>query len=71
MKYESVVFHKAAIQNVYNVNYLKTLSICIFNAVKKQSGIEFVGDALFGNFTYLPSLYNIVELHTNVVLVPF
>ena len=39
----------------------------IFNAVKKQSGIGFIVDALFGYFTYLHSLYCIAELHTNFV----
>ena len=51
------VFHKAAIQNVYNVYYFKTSSLCIFNAIKKQSGIAFIVDALFGNFAYLHNLY--------------
>ena len=32
---QSILFHKAAIQNVYNVYYFKTSSMCIFNAVKK------------------------------------
>ena len=39
--------------------------MCIFNAVKMQSGIGFLVDALFGNFPYLHNLYTVVELHTN------
>ena len=31
--------------------------MCISNAVRKQSGIGFIVDALFGYFTYLHSLY--------------
>ena len=50
---QSTVFHKAAIQYVYNVYYLETSSMCIFNPVEKQSGIGFIVDALFGNFVYL------------------
>ena len=46
-------------------------SICIFNAVKKQSGTGFIADALFGNFAYLQNLYTVVELHTNIVLIHF
>ena len=49
----------------------KMSSMCIFNAVKKQSGIGFIVDALFGCFVYLYSLYTIVELHTNFVLIHF
>ena len=45
--------------------------MCIFNAVKKQSGIGFVVDALFGNFAYLHSLYKVLKLHTNFVLIHF
>ena len=37
-----MVCHKAPIQNVYSVYYFKTCSMCIFNAVKKQSGLNFV-----------------------------
>ena len=43
--------------------------MCIFNAVKKQSGIGIIADALFGYFAYLHSLYTVVELHTNFVLI--
>ena len=39
--------------------------------VKKQSGIGFIVDALFGNFAYLFSLYTVVELHKNFVLIHF
>ena len=45
--------------------------MCIFNAVKKQSGMGFISDALFGYFTYLHSLYTVVELHTNFVLIVY
>ena len=45
--------------------------MCIFNAVKKQSGIGFIVDALSGNFVYLHSLYTVIELHTNFVLINF
>ena len=45
--------------------------MCISKAVKKQSAIGFVIDALFGNFTYLHNLYNVVELHTNFELLHF
>ena len=65
---QSKVFHKAASQNIYSVLYFKTPSMCIFNAVKMQSSIGFIVDALFGNFAYLNNLYTIVELHTNFVL---
>ena len=41
----------------------------IFNAVKMQSGIGFIVDALFGNFAYLHNLYTVVELHINFVLI--
>ena len=68
---QSIVFHKAAIQNVYNVYYFKTSSMGIFNAVKKLSGIGFMVDALFDYFTYPHSLYTVVELHTNFVLIHF
>ena len=34
--------------------------MCIFYAVKKQSGIEFIVDALFGNFAYLYNLFTVV-----------
>ena len=46
-------------------------SMCIFKAIKKQSGIEFIVDALFDNFAYLHYLYTVVELHTNFVLIHF
>ena len=68
---QSIVFHNAAVQNIYNVFYFKTLSMCIFNAVKKQSGIRFIVYVLFGYFAYLHSLYTVVELHTNFVLILF
>ena len=45
--------------------------MCIFNVVKKQSGIGFTVDVLFGNFAYLHKLNKIVELHTNFVLIHF
>ena len=41
----------------------------IFNTVKKQLGIGFIVDALFGYFVYLHSLYTVVELHTTFVLI--
>ena len=68
---QSIVFHKAAIQNIYTVYYFKTSSMCIFNAVKKQSGIGFIVDALFSNFAYPHNLYIAVELYTNFVLIHF
>ena len=43
----------------------------IFNAIKMQTGIRIVVDALLGNFAYLHSLYTVVELHTNFVLIHF
>ena len=66
---QNIVFHNAAVQNIYNVLYFKTS--CIFNAAKKQSGIGFIVDALFGYFTHLHALYTVVELHTNFVLLHF
>ena len=54
---QSIVYHNDAVQNIYNVFYFKTSSICVFNALKKQSGIGFVVDAMFGYFAYLHSLY--------------
>ena len=45
--------------------------MCILNAVKMQSGIEFTIDALFGNFAYLYNLYTVVKLHTDFVLMHF
>ena len=68
---QSIVFHKTAIQNVYNVKYIKTSSMCIIYAVTKQSSIGFIVDALLGNFPYLHNLYTIVELHSNFVLIHF
>ena len=61
---QSIVFHNAAVQNIYNVFYFKT-------SVKKQSGIGFIVDALFDNFRYLHSLCTVIELHTNFVLIHF
>ena len=43
---QSIVFHNAAVQNIYN---LKTSSMRIFNVVK---GIGFIVDGLFGIFSY-------------------
>ena len=45
--------------------------MCIFNVVKKQSGIGFIVDALFGYSVYVHSLYTAVELHTNIMLIHF
>ena len=45
--------------------------MCIFNAIKKQLGIGFIVDALFRYFLYLHSLYTVVEVHTNFVLIHF
>ena len=36
---ESIVFHNAAVQDIYTVFYFKTSSMYIFNLVKKQSSI--------------------------------
>ena len=49
---QSIVFHNVAVQSIYNVFY--------FNAVKKQSGIGFIVDALLDNFAYLHSLLNCI-----------
>ena len=68
---QSILFHIGDIRNVYNVYYFKRSSMCIFNTVRKQSGIEFTVDVLFGNFAYLHKLYKIVELYTNFVLTHF
>ena len=65
------MFHNVAVQNIYNVFYIKTSLICFSNAIKKQSGIGFIVDALFDNFTYLHNLYMVIELHTNFVLIHF
>ena len=45
--------------------------MCSFDAVKKQSGIGLIVDALFGNFAYLHNFYTVVELYTNFVLIHF
>ena len=58
---QSIVFPNAAVQNIYNVFYIKTLSMCTFNSVKKHSGIGFIVDALFDYFVYLHSLYTVVR----------
>ena len=68
---QSIMLHKAALQNVYNVLYFKTSSVCIFNVIKKKSGIRFIVDALFANFAYLHSLYTVVKLYTNFVSIHF
>ena len=62
----SIVFHKSAVQDIYNVYYLKTLSMCIFNDVKMLLGIRFIVETFFGNPAYLHNLYSVVELHTKV-----
>ena len=36
-----------------------------------HSGIEFIVEAVFGNFEYLHNLYTVGELHTNFVLIHF
>ena len=59
---QNILFYKAVIQ---------TSSMGIFNAIKKQSGIGFIDDALFGNFAYLHNLYTVVELHKNFVVIYF
>ena len=44
----------------------------VFNAIKKQSGIEFIVDTLFGYFAYLHSFYTVVvELYKNFELIHF
>ena len=68
---QSNVFLNAAVQNIYNVFYFKMSSKCISNTVKKQSEIGFTVDALFGYFAYLHSLYTVVELYINFVLIYF
>ena len=45
--------------------------MCIFNAVKKQSGIGFIVDALFDYFAHIYSLYTVEELNTNFILMHF
>ena len=45
--------------------------MCIFNAVKQQSDIGFIADALFDNFAYLHNLYTVVGLHANFALIHF
>ena len=67
---QSILFHNAA-EKKNNVFYFKTSSLCIFNTVKNQSGIGFTVDALLGYFAYLHSLYAVVELQTNFVLIHF
>ena len=57
---QSIIVHKAAVQNIYNVYYFKTSSMYIFNAVKKQSSIGYIVDALYANFAYLYKLYTVV-----------
>ena len=42
-----------------------------FNAVKNQSGIGFIVDALFGSFVYLHNLHTVIEPHTNFVEIHF
>ena len=49
----------------------KTSSMCIFKAVKKQLGIGFIVDALFGYFAHLHHLHTVVELHKNFILIHF
>ena len=45
---------------------------CVFLTQSKiQSGIGFIVDALFDYFVYLHSLYTVVKLHTNIVLIHF
>ena len=46
---------------------------CVFlkQSKKKKSGIGLIVDALFDYFAYLHSLYTVVELHTNIVLIHF
>ena len=68
---QSIVSHNAGAQNIYNVFYFITSSVCIFKAVKKQSGIEVIVNALFGYFAYIHSVYTIVEQNTNFVLKQF
>ena len=69
---QSMVFHKAAVQNIYNVLLFQNIAnLSIFNAIKMQSGIGFVVDALLGNFAYVHNLYSAVELHTNFALLHF
>ena len=68
---QSIVYHKVAVKNIYNVLYFKTQSMCISNAVKKEPGIGFIVDVLFDYFAYRHNLYTVVELHTNFVLIHF
>ena len=44
-----LLIHKATVQNIYNVYYFKTSSMCIFDAVKKQSSIGFIYKISFVN----------------------
>ena len=50
---------------------LKRRQYVFLTAVKKQSGIGFIFDALFGYFVYTHSLYTVVELHTNFLFMHF
>ena len=68
---KSIVFHNVTVQNIYKIFYFKTSTMCIFNAVKKQSGIGFIVDALFDYFACLHNSYTVVELHSNFVLLHF
>ena len=68
---QSIMFHKAVVQNICNMYYFKTSSICIFEAVKEQTGIGFIVDALFVDFAYLHNVYTTTELYTNIVLIHF
>ena len=47
---QSILFHNAAVQNIYNVFYFKMWSTYVFNTVNKQSDNGFIVDALLGNF---------------------
>ena len=49
---QSIMFHKAAVQNIYNVYYTKRCQ-CVF------SGIWFIVDAMSGNFVLLHTLYTL------------
>ena len=59
------------VQNIYNVFYFKMSSMYNLNAVRNQSGIGCIVDALFGYCAYLHSLYTVVQLHINFVLIHF
>ena len=69
---QSIVFHKAVVRNIYNVYYFKTLSICIFNTVKMQSGIGFIVDAYLHTYVYNSPLQRfsqdcVIASHTTYV----